>query len=217
MCKSKSNQNNYFTTTYFYGNNENEFVLCCKGRPFAVLVSPNLKTPTSTLMDYDLVRSLGLQLTDLQCRKFSYAGYKLRVLGRVTTAVQCVQNGKLGHTFHLKCDVVSDLYSTLDTHCVASAKLQQHLGSQEVIVVVDDVKPLAPDAEAPPGPRAAACAAPPRPTTTRTPPAPAGVTPLAPDTEPPTASLASCGGTFSAVSSLASLSSRLPRLASTCC
>merc|ERR1711994_1187986 len=89
-------------------------------------------------MDYDLVRSLGMQLTDLQCRKFSYAGYKLRVLGRVTTAVQCVQNGKLGHTFHLKCDVVSDLYTTLDTHCVASAGLQQHLGTQETIIIGDD-------------------------------------------------------------------------------
>ena len=102
------------------------------------MVSPNLVTPTSTLMDYDLVRSLGLQLTNLQCRKFTYAGYKLRVLGRVTIAVQCVQNGKLGQTFHLKCDVVEGLYTTLDTHCVASAGLQQHLGTQETIIIGDD-------------------------------------------------------------------------------
>ena len=189
MCPTPPTTN-YLTTKYSYGNDENEFILCCKGRPFAVLVSPHTPTPTSTLLDYDLARSLGLKLTNLQCRKYSFAGYKLRVLGTVTTAVQCVQNGKVGSTFHLRCDVVADLYSTLDTHCVASAKLQQHLGSQEVIVIVDDVvKPLAPDAEAPPGPRAAACAAPPRPTTTRTPPAPAGVTPLAPTpSTPPQAS-----------------------------
>ena len=114
MCKSKSNRNNYFTTTYSYGNNENEFVLCCKGRPFAVLVSPKLTTPTSTLMDYDLVRSLGLQLTNLQCRKFTYAGYKLRVLGRVTTAVQCVQNGKS----------MSMVPSPLNTHRASLAELR---------------------------------------------------------------------------------------------
>ena len=151
MCKTTTNNinNNYLATRYSYGNNDNEYVLSCKGRPFAVLVSPNLETPTSSLVDYDLVKSLGLKLTDLQCRKFSFAGNKFRILGRVTAAVQCVQHGRVGSTFHLKCDVVADLYRTLDTHCVASAKLQQHLGSQEVIVIVDDVvKPLAPDAEA---------------------------------------------------------------------
>ena len=189
MRATTATANNIFLTTKYDYGVDNEYVLTCKGRPFAVLVSPSLQTPTSSLLDYDLVRSLGLKLTDLQCRKYSLGGSKYRILGRVTTAVQCVQNGKVGSTFHLRCDVVADLYSTLDTHCVASAKLQQHLGSQEVIVVVDDVKPLAPDAEAPPGPRAAACAAPPRPTTTRTPPAPAGVTPLAPTpSTPPQAS-----------------------------
>ena len=174
MCKTTATNinNNFVATRYSYGNNDNEYVLSCKGRPFAVLVSPNLETPTSSLVDYDLVKSLGLKLTDLQCRKFSFAGNKFRILGRVTTAVQCVQHGRVGSTFHLKCDVVADLYRTLDTHCVASAKLQQHLVSGEVITIVDDEDKSCPQSsEAPPGPPAAS---------TTPPPASAEPAPLAP-------------------------------------
>ena len=201
MCKTTAT-NTFFTTRYKYGNNDNEFILCCKGRPFAVLVSPNLPVPTSTLLDYELVKSLGLKLTDLQCRKYTLGGTKMRILGRVSTAVQCVQFGKVSSTFHLKATVVSDLYSSLDTHCLASANLQRHLGSQDTIVIVDDDQPSAAGA-APPGPPVAS-AVPPRPpapgatpptaspappgppTATRT---PAGVTPLAPTpSTPPRAS-----------------------------
>ena len=176
MCKTTATNinNNFVATRYSYGNNDNEYVLSCKGRPFAVLVSPNLETPTSSLVDYDLVKSLGLKLTDLQCRKFSFAGNKFRILGRVTTAVQCVQHGRVGSTFHLKCDVVADLYRTLDTHCVASTKLQQHLVSEEVITIVDDEDKSCPQSsEAPPRPPSAS---------TTPPPASAEPAPLAPRT-----------------------------------
>ena len=47
-----------------------------QGSTFAVLVSPSLQTPTSSLLDYDLVRSLGLKLTNLQCRKYSLGSSK---------------------------------------------------------------------------------------------------------------------------------------------
>ena len=66
------------TTFYQYANDEKEYVFCVKGRPFACLTSPHLPTPTASLIDYELVRSLGLKMTDLQCRKFSYAGFKMR-------------------------------------------------------------------------------------------------------------------------------------------
>ena len=113
MCKTTAT-NTFFTTRYKYGNNDNEFILCCKGRPFAVLVSPNLPVPTSTLLDYELVKSLGLKLTDLQCRKYSLGGSKYRILGRVTTAVQCVQNGKS----------MSMVPSPLNTHRASLAELR---------------------------------------------------------------------------------------------
>merc|ERR550534_2806608 len=72
-------------------------------------------------------------MTDIQCRKFFYGGHKLRILGRISTAVQCVQNGRIGGNFHIKGLVVSDLNTLLDTHCVAGSKMQEklaHLSAQ---------------------------------------------------------------------------------------
>ena len=118
-----------FTTRYTYGNSEQEYVFSCRGRPFAALVSSNLSTPTSSLFDYDLIKSLGLKLTDLQCKKFFFAGNKFRILGRISTTVQCIQNGRSGSNFHLKGLVIADLNKALDTHCVAGHKMQQQLSS----------------------------------------------------------------------------------------
>ena len=56
-----------FTTSYSYGLNGKEYVFSRKGRPFAAQVSPHLPTPTSSLLDYDLVKKLGLPLVDIQC------------------------------------------------------------------------------------------------------------------------------------------------------
>ena len=46
------------TLRYQYANEEEEYVFCVKGRPFGVLVSPSLPTPSSTLIDYNLIRRL---------------------------------------------------------------------------------------------------------------------------------------------------------------
>ena len=194
---NNNSSNSNLTTRYKYGNDDHEYILSCKGRPFAVLVSPHLQKPTYTLLDYDLVRSLGMKLTDLQCRKYTLAGHKFRILGRVSTAVQCVQHGKVSSTFQMKAMVVSDLYATLDTHCVASVKLEQHLASQETIVIVDDEEEdRAPSPEtsprppaqsaASPGPPATDAVTPGPPTPAQVSPAPAAasVTPLAPTTPP---------------------------------
>ena len=81
------NNNQAFTTRYSYGNTDSKYVFTCQGRPFAVLVSDNLPTPTSNLLDFDLVKSLGLKVIDLQCRKFAFAGNKRRILSRLSTAV----------------------------------------------------------------------------------------------------------------------------------
>ena len=76
-----------FTTSYRYGSTDEEFVFACKGRPFAALISDILPTPDTNLIDHNLVRELGLKMTNLQCRKFHFAGHKMRVLGRVSTAL----------------------------------------------------------------------------------------------------------------------------------
>ena len=99
-----------FTAINKYSSYEQEFVFVCKGKPFATLVSSNIPTPTSNLIDYDLVKDLSLKMTDLQCRKFYFAGNKFRILGKVSTTVQCIKEGALsGTNFHIKGLVVSDL------------------------------------------------------------------------------------------------------------
>jgi len=118
------------TSSYKYGSGDEEFVFCCKGRPFVALVSPNIPTPTSALLDYDLVSKLGLKMSDIQCRKFHFAGHKMRILGRISTAVQCIKDGRINGNFHIKALVVSDLYQLLDTHCVAGNKMKEKLSHQ---------------------------------------------------------------------------------------
>ena len=127
--KAKTNEP---TMRYQYGNDEKEFVFCVKGRPFPCLVSPYLPTPTATLLDYDLVRSLGLKMTDLQCQKFSYAGYKMRILGRISITVQCIHDGVSSGTFHIKGNCVLDLAKNLDTECVAGNKMAAQLRGENV-------------------------------------------------------------------------------------
>ena len=119
------------TTFYQYANEEKEYVFCVKGRPFACLTSPHLPTPTASLIDYELVRSLGLKMTDLQCRKFSYAGFKMRTLGKISTAVQCVIDGVSQGTYHVKANVILDLAKNLDSECVAGVKMAANLERKE--------------------------------------------------------------------------------------
>ena len=111
------------TETYQYGGgNEHEFVFSCRGRPFTALLSSFLPTPTSTLIDYELVKDLNLKMTDLQCRKFHYAGHKMRILGQVTTAVQTIKNGFTEGNFQIS--AISKLLSFLSDSvgtCVSQA------------------------------------------------------------------------------------------------
>ena len=123
--------NGVLTTSYTYGTSDKEYEFSCKGRPFAALVSPNLPTPTSTLLDYDFIRKLRIKMTDVQCRKFQFGGHKMRILGRVSSAVQCVQGGRITGSFHIKGLVVTDLYEVLDTHCVAGTKMREKIAQYD--------------------------------------------------------------------------------------
>ena len=116
-----------FTTSYSYGAANTEHIFTCKGRPFAALVSHDLPTPTTSLVDYALIKELGLKLSDVQYRKFSFSGEKMRIMGRISTAVQCVQNGKSKGNFHIKGLVVTNLYNLFDTDCVAGTKMRNLL------------------------------------------------------------------------------------------
>ena len=114
------------TLCYNYGGDK-EFVFSCKNRPFAVLCSSSLPTPAATLIDHNLVMELGLKLTDLQCKKISFAGKKLRLLGKISTTVQCIKNGKMFANIHLRASVVENLSGAIDSHCIAGVKMSQML------------------------------------------------------------------------------------------
>ena len=79
------------------------------------------------MIDYDLIRKMGLTMTDIQCRKFYFGGQKIRILGRVSTAVQCVKDGRINGNFHVKGLVITGFYQMMETHCVAGARMQEKL------------------------------------------------------------------------------------------
>ena len=110
-----------------YVNGDEEYVFCVKSRPFACLVSPHLPTPTTSLIDYNLISSLGLKMSDLQCQKFYFGGHKMRILGKVSLTVQTIQDGLSYGNFHIKANVVTDLTKNFETDCVAGLKTKNQL------------------------------------------------------------------------------------------
>ena len=117
----------YVTLSYDGTQGDREFVLACKGRPFAVLTAPSFPTPAVTLVDYNLVRDMKLRMSDLQCAKFHYAGQKMRILGKISTSVQCITSGAISGNIHFKAMVIQDLYQNFDVHSIAGVKLSQKL------------------------------------------------------------------------------------------
>lgn len=101
--------------------------MCHKNRPFVVLVSPHLPTPTSSYLDHHLVMELGLKMTEIGCKKISFAGKKLRVLGKVSFTAQCVKDGNVFGTIHFKGSVVEDLRQHFDSHGIAGTKMSSLL------------------------------------------------------------------------------------------
>ena len=63
----------YLTLCYDHPD-QREFVFTIKGRPFSMLSTQKLPVPSTSLIDYNLVRDLGLKMEELQCSKFSYRG-----------------------------------------------------------------------------------------------------------------------------------------------
>ena len=127
------------TLNYKYGGGDTEYVFCCKNRPFAVLCSEHLPTPATSMIDHNLVMELGLKMNDLQCKKISFAGQKLRLLGKISTTVQCIKDGKMFANIHLRASVVENLKIVIDAHCIAGQKMSLLLsGSNNVPTLSED-------------------------------------------------------------------------------
>ena len=107
-------------------NGDREYVFAVKSRPFACLVSPHLPTPTTSLIDFNLVSSLGLKMSDLKCQKLFFGGHKMRILGKVSLTVQTIKDGLSCGTFHIKANVVTDITKNFETDCVVGSKTKSH-------------------------------------------------------------------------------------------
>ena len=117
-----------FLTSSQDGNfGDREFVVACKGRPFTILTPASLPTPTVTYVDHKLVTELKLRISDLQCSRLHYGSKKLRILGKVSTSVQCINDGNVSGNLHMKALVVENLCEHFDVHSIAGIKLNQLL------------------------------------------------------------------------------------------
>ena len=116
----------YITLCYDHLD-QREFVFTIKGRPFSMLSTQKLPVPSTSLIDYNLVRDLGLKMEELQCSKFSYGGFKFRILGKISQTVQTIKDGVMNGTAHLRAAVVENLTATFDTHSIAGKKMTELL------------------------------------------------------------------------------------------
>ena len=106
---------------------DREFVVACKGHPFTILTPTSLPTPTVTYLDHKLVAELKLRMSDLQCSRLHYGSKKLRILGRISTSVQCIEDGNVSGNLHMKAIVVENLCEHFDVHSIAGIKMNQLL------------------------------------------------------------------------------------------
>ena len=95
-----------------------------------MLSSQRLPVPTTSLIDYNLVRDLGLKMEDLQCSKFTFGGSKFRILGKISQTVQTIKNGVVSGTAHLRASVVENLSATFDSHSIAGKRMTDFLGKK---------------------------------------------------------------------------------------
>ena len=123
----KSNEITDPTLCKRYPNEVKEHIFCFKGRPFGCLSSPHIPTPSATLIDYNLVKDLGMKIFDLQYQKFSFCGNKLRILGRVSISVQTIHDGFASGSFHIEANVILDLNKSMDCESVVGLKLKSKL------------------------------------------------------------------------------------------
>ena len=105
---------------------DKEFVFAFRGQPFATTIPSSNPTPT-TLIDFSLVRDLKMKMTDLKCKRFTYANQKMRILGQVSHFVQYVKDGAPMGQCQFSATVVRGLTQALDVDTIAGTKLVSKL------------------------------------------------------------------------------------------
>lgn len=141
-------QNTNLTTSHHYPDADSEFVFSYRGQPFAAAVTSNCPAPTSTLIDFAMVRDFKMKMTDFKCQKFSFANQKLRIVGKISSFVQYVKDGTPLGQYKFSATVVRGLTQALDVDSIAGTKLVSQLTGKP-----EDTKPSPVlDTEPSPGP-----------------------------------------------------------------
>ena len=100
------------------------------------------------MVDLNLIRDLNLRMTDMQRSELLYGGQKLRILGKVSTSMQCIVDGMPAGNMHFKAHVIQDLYKLFDTHSIAGFKLSQKLIGPAFQLFPDNISETEPTANA---------------------------------------------------------------------
>ena len=130
MRTNQTSSSSTITTLYNqYENDVKEYIFSVKKRPFGMVTSPSLPPPTTSYIDFNLVDKLGLPMTDVQYRKLTYCGKKMRIVGKCAITVQCVRDGAASDNVHVRADVVLDLSSQLDVDSIPGVKMLSRLQS----------------------------------------------------------------------------------------
>ena len=138
MSEMSSLQNANLTASHHYPDSDSEFVFSYRGQPFAAAVASNCPAPTSTLIDFAMVRDFKMKMTDFKCQKFSFANQKLRIVGKISSFVQYVKDGTPLGQYKFSATVVRGLTQALDVDSIAGTKLVSQLTGQS-----GDAKPSA--------------------------------------------------------------------------
>ena len=150
MSEMSSLQNANLTASHHYPDSDSEFVFSYRGQPFAAAVTSNCPAPTSTLIDFAMVRDFKMKMTDFKCQKFSFANQKLRIVGKISSFVQYVKDGTPLGQYKFSATVVRGLTQALDVDSIAGTKLVSQLTGQS-----GDAKP-SPEPDAKPSAKSAA-------------------------------------------------------------
>jgi len=122
-----------------------DYTFICKRIPFAVSCTSTLPAGPYNYIDLDLVNKMRIPLLNIKVTRMCLHGHDVRAVGFIEQTVQCVSDGRVQGTVHLRAKVVRDLFNLLNVDCVASTSTYTRLTGHEPPRPPPDY----PDAEAP--------------------------------------------------------------------
>ena len=108
-----------------------DYTFICKRIPFAVSCTSTLPAGPYNYIDLDLVNKMRIPLLNIKVTRMCLHGHDVRAVGFIEQTVQCVSEGRVQGTVHLRAKVVRDLFNLLNVDCVASTSTHTRLTGHE--------------------------------------------------------------------------------------